>query len=81
MGTPTFLTEVFARHKRMTGEVAVRLGLGPQGGRVFPSEGSPVNLAKEDWVFRRYLDMDPLWAAEEKPAKSRLDLSPLGELL
>jgi transposase-like protein len=29
----TFLTEVFARHKRTTGEVAVRLGLGPQGGR------------------------------------------------
>jgi transposase-like protein len=29
----TFLTEVFARHKRMTGEVAVHLGLGPQGGR------------------------------------------------
>jgi len=44
-------------------------GAGVQGGRVFPSEGSPVNLAKEDWVFRRYLDMDPLWAAEEKPAE------------
>ncbi len=29
----TFLTEVFARYKRMTGEVAVHLGLGPQGGR------------------------------------------------
>ncbi len=27
-----FLTEVFARYKRMTGEVAVHLGLGPQGG-------------------------------------------------
>jgi len=39
-----------------------------------------VNLAKEDWVFRRYLDMDPLWAAEENPQKSRLDLFPLGEL-
>ncbi len=44
---------------------------GSQGGRVFPSEGSPVNLAKEDWVFRRYLDMDPLWAAEEKTHKNR----------
>jgi transposase-like protein len=29
----TFLTELFGRHKRMTGEVAVHLGLGPQGGR------------------------------------------------
>ncbi len=28
----TFLTEVFARYKRTTGEVAVRLGPGPQGG-------------------------------------------------
>jgi putative transposase len=28
----TFPTEVFARYKRTTGEVAVRLGLGPQGG-------------------------------------------------
>jgi transposase-like protein len=28
----TFLTEVFARYKRMTGEVAVHLGLGPQRG-------------------------------------------------
>jgi putative transposase len=27
-----FLTEVFERYKRMTGEVAVHLGLGPQGG-------------------------------------------------
>ena len=27
-----FLTEVFGWHKRMTGEVAVHLGLGPQGG-------------------------------------------------
>ena len=27
-----FLTEVFARCKRMTGEVAVHLGLGPQSG-------------------------------------------------
>jgi hypothetical protein len=23
----------------------------------------------EDWAFRRYLDMGPLWAAEEKPTK------------
>jgi|GEM_PF-1858893 len=29
----TFLTGVFERYKRMTGEVAVHLGLGPQGGR------------------------------------------------
>jgi len=28
----TFLTGVFERYKRMTGEVAVCLGLGPQGG-------------------------------------------------
>ena len=28
----TFLTEVFERYKRMTGEVAVHLGLGPQSG-------------------------------------------------
>jgi putative transposase len=41
---------------------------------VFPGEGSLVNLATvvmlratEDWAFRRYLDMGPLWAAEEKP--------------
>ena len=27
-----FLTEVFVRYKRTTGEVAVRLGLGPQSG-------------------------------------------------
>ncbi len=44
--------------------------------RSFPGEGSLVNLATvvmlratEDWAFRRYLDMDPLWAAEEKPTK------------
>jgi putative transposase len=52
---------------------------------VFPGEGSLVNLATvvmlrataafpsgkhgEDWAFRRYLDMDPLWAVEEKPTK------------
>jgi transposase-like protein len=28
----TFLTEVFARYERMTGEVAVHLGLGPPSG-------------------------------------------------
>ena len=40
------------------------------------SEGSLVNLATvvmlratEDWAFRRYLDIVPLWAAEEKPTK------------
>nr|WP_003048800.1 IS256 family transposase [Thermus aquaticus] len=43
---------------------------------VFPGEGSLVNSATvmmlramEDWAFRRYLDMGPLWAAEEKPTK------------
>ena len=60
----TFLTEVFERYKR-TRVVGV-----------FPGEGSPVNLATvvmlrptEDWTFRRYLDIGPLWAAEEKPTK------------
>ena len=43
---------------------------------VFPGEGSLVNLATvvmlratEDWAFRRYMDMGPLWAVEEKPTK------------
>jgi len=43
---------------------------------VSSSEGSQVNLATvvmlratEDWAFRRYMDMDPLWAVEEKPTK------------
>jgi len=43
---------------------------------VFPGEGGLVNLATvvmlratEDWAFRRYLDMGPLWAVEEKPTK------------
>jgi putative transposase len=43
---------------------------------VFPGEGSLVNLATvvmlratENWAFRRYLDMGPLWAVEEKPTK------------
>jgi len=60
----TFLTEVFERYKR-TRVVGV-----------FPGEGSPVNLATvvmlrptEDWAVRRYLDIGPLWAAEEKPTK------------
>ena len=60
----TFLTEVFERYKR-TRVVGV-----------FPGEGSLVNLATvvmlratEDWAFRRYLDMGPLWAAEGKPTK------------
>ncbi|MFZ8812417.1 MAG: transposase [Thermus aquaticus] len=74
-----FLTEVFARYKRTTGEVAVRGAGTPKRTRavgVFPSEGSLVNLARvvtpratEDWAFRRYLVMGPLWAAEEKPTK------------
>ena len=41
---------------------------------VFPSEKSLVNLAtavmlraSEDWAFRRYLDMAPLWAVEGEP--------------
>jgi len=43
---------------------------------VFPGEGSLVNMAPvvmlratEDWAFRRYMDMAPLWAAEGKPTK------------
>ena len=43
---------------------------------VFPNEGSLANLATvvllrvtEGWAFRRYMDMAPLWAAEEKPTK------------
>ena len=43
---------------------------------VFPNEGSLANLATvvvlkvtEDWAFRRYMDMAPLWAAEGKPTK------------
>jgi hypothetical protein len=50
---------------------------GPRPGeKVFTGEGSLVNLATvvmlratEDWAFRRYLDIDPLWATEEKPTK------------
>jgi hypothetical protein len=69
----TFPAELFARYKR-TRVVGI-----------FPGEGSLVNLATvvmlrataafpsgkhgEDWAFRRYLDMGPLWAAEEKPPK------------
>jgi len=43
---------------------------------VFPNEKSLANLAtvvmlraSEDWAFRRYLDMGPLWTAEDKPTK------------
>jgi len=43
---------------------------------VFPNERSLTNLATavilrttEDWNFRRYLDMSPLWAMESKPTK------------
>ena len=43
---------------------------------VFPSEKSLANLAtavmlraSEDWAFRRYLDMAPLWAVEEEPTR------------
>ena len=43
---------------------------------VFRNEKSLANLAtvvmlraSEDWAFRRHMDMDPLWAAEEKPTK------------
>jgi len=60
----TFPAELFAWYKR-TRVVGV-----------FPGEGSLVNLATvvmlrptEDWTFRRYLDIGPLWAAEEKPTK------------
>jgi len=43
---------------------------------IFPSEKSLANLttavmlrASEDWAFRRYLDMGPLWTAEDEPTK------------
>jgi len=43
---------------------------------VFPNEKSLASLAtvampraSEDWAFRRYLNMGPLWAAEDKPTK------------
>ena len=43
---------------------------------VFPSEKSLANLAtvvmlrvSEDWAFRRYTDMGPLWVVEEEPTK------------
>ncbi len=43
---------------------------------VFPSVRSLANLAtvvmlraSKDWAFRRYMDMGPLWAVEEKPTK------------
>jgi len=43
---------------------------------VFRNEKSLANLAtvvmlraSEDWAFRRYMDMGPLWSAEEKPTK------------
>ncbi len=43
---------------------------------VFPNEKSLANLAtvvmlraSEDWAFRRYMDMGPLWAVEEEPTK------------
>ncbi|MFZ5803839.1 MAG: IS256 family transposase [Acidobacteriota bacterium] len=43
---------------------------------VFPNEESLANLATvvmlrvtEDWAFRRYMDMAPLWGAEQKPTK------------
>ena len=40
----------------------------------FPNEKNLANSAtdailrvSEDWAFRRYMDMGPLWATEEKP--------------
>ncbi|BCW93428.1 MAG: IS256 family transposase [Thermoanaerobaculum sp.] len=43
---------------------------------VFPNEESLANLATvvmlrvtEDWAFRRYMDLAPLWGAEQKPTK------------
>ncbi len=59
------LERLFRGVKRRTGVVGV-----------FPSERSLANLAtvvmlraSEDWAFRRYMDMGPLWAVEEKPTK------------
>ena len=55
------LDRLYREVKRRTREVGV-----------FPSEKSLANLAtavmlgaSEDWAFRRYLDMAPLWAGEE----------------
>ena len=43
---------------------------------VFPNEKSLANLAtavmlraSEDWAFRRYMDMAPLWVVEEEPTR------------
>ncbi|MEZ0321429.1 MAG: transposase [Thermus sp.] len=43
---------------------------------VFPNEKSLAHLAtmvmlraSEDWAFRRYIGMGPLWAAESEPTK------------
>ncbi len=43
---------------------------------VFPNKKSLANLAtvvmlraSEDWAFRHYVDMAPLWAAESEPTK------------
>ena len=40
---------------------------------VFPNEKSLATVvmlrASEDGAFRRYLDMGPLWMAEDKPTK------------
>jgi hypothetical protein len=61
-----FLAEVFARYKRTTGEVAVRLGLGPQadqGGWGLPRRGEPgepgqgprrTGLSGVTWTWARF---------------------------
>ena len=59
------LERLFREEKRKTKVVGV-----------FPNEKSLANLAtvvmlraSEDWVFRRYMDLGPLWAVEEKPTE------------
>jgi hypothetical protein len=71
------LQEVFVARRRGTAESLARgfveryqdryrraVEVFAQGLAAFPS-----GKHGEDWAFRRYLDMGPLWAAEEKPTK------------
>jgi hypothetical protein len=85
----TFLTEVFARYKRMTGEVAVHLGLGPQSG---PEQlgSSPARGARWTWPrwcysgSRRTGCSGVTWTwprsgpRKENPQKSQLDQEEVG---
>jgi putative transposase len=71
------LQEVFVARRRGTAESLARgfveryrdrfkraVEVFAQGLAAFPS-----GKHGEDWAFRRYLDIGPLWAAEEKPTK------------